>query len=45
MRIEDWFDLMEEHFDLIRSALAELALIRESVLEEIAEKDGEVRIV
>jgi CRP-like cAMP-binding protein len=44
MAIEDWFDLMEEHFDLVRSALAELALIRESLLEEMAEHEGEIRI-
>jgi CRP-like cAMP-binding protein len=32
-RIEDWFDLMEEHFDLVRSALAGLVLERERLLE------------
>jgi CRP-like cAMP-binding protein len=32
-RTEDWFDLMEEHFDLVRSALAGLALERERLAE------------
>jgi CRP-like cAMP-binding protein len=32
-RIEDWFDLMEEHFDLVRSALAGLVLERERLLD------------
>jgi CRP-like cAMP-binding protein len=44
MRLEDWFDLMEEHFDLIRSALSELTLIREALLEDLAATDGEIRI-
>jgi len=44
MRLEDWFDLMEEHFDLIRSALSELTLIREALLEDLAAADGEIRI-
>jgi CRP-like cAMP-binding protein len=35
-RIEDWFDLMEEHFDLVRSALAGLALERERLLDLVA---------
>jgi CRP-like cAMP-binding protein len=35
-RIEDWFDLMEEHFDLVRSALAGLVLERERLLELVA---------
>jgi CRP-like cAMP-binding protein len=32
-RIEDWFDLMEEHFDLVRAALAGLVLERERLLD------------
>ena len=44
MRLEDWFDLMEEHFDLVRSALSALALIRESLLEELEATNGEVRV-
>ncbi len=43
IRIEDWFDLMEEHFDLVRSALSAMALWREGILEDLAEKSGEVR--
>jgi CRP-like cAMP-binding protein len=34
--IEAWLDLMEEHFDLLRSALAALALRREALLERLA---------
>jgi CRP-like cAMP-binding protein len=44
MRIEDWFDLMEEHFDLVRSALSALALRREAILEDLAEKSAELRV-
>lgn len=33
---EDWLDLMEEHFDLVRSALAGLALERERLLDLLA---------
>jgi CRP-like cAMP-binding protein len=43
MRLEDWLDLMEEHFDLVRSALSALALSREAILDELAEKGGSVR--
>jgi CRP-like cAMP-binding protein len=39
--VEAWFDLMEDHFDLMRSALAALALRRDAVLEQLAnETDG-----
>ncbi len=31
-RVEDWFDLMEEHFEMVRSTLAALALQRETIL-------------
>jgi CRP-like cAMP-binding protein len=44
IRLEDWFDLMEEHFDLVRSALGALARVRESILEELAADAGEVRL-
>jgi CRP-like cAMP-binding protein len=44
LRHEDWFDLMEEHFDLVRSALTQLALVRESILEELEGTDGELRV-
>jgi CRP-like cAMP-binding protein len=43
IRIEDWVDLMEEHFDLVRSALSAMAIWREGILEDLAEKSGEVR--
>jgi CRP-like cAMP-binding protein len=42
-RIEDWFDLMEEHFALVRSALSALALLREDILDDLAAKGGDVR--
>jgi CRP-like cAMP-binding protein len=44
MRTEDWLDLMEEHFDLVRSALSALALRREAILDELAEKSAELRL-
>jgi CRP-like cAMP-binding protein len=44
MRLEDWFDLMEEHFDLVRSALSELALQREAALDELSLGKTEVRV-
>jgi CRP-like cAMP-binding protein len=44
MRIEDWFDLMEEHFDLVRSALSALALRRESILEDLSERSAKLRV-
>lgn len=44
MRLEDWFDLMEEHFDLVRSALAALARQREAILEDLSRDKGELRI-
>ncbi|HEX4447994.1 MAG TPA: cyclic nucleotide-binding domain-containing protein, partial [Polyangiaceae bacterium] len=44
MRHDDWFDLMEEHFDLVRSALSALALLRESILDELEAKNDEVRV-
>jgi CRP-like cAMP-binding protein len=36
LRHEDWLDLMEEHFDLVRSALGQLSLMREAILEQLA---------
>jgi CRP-like cAMP-binding protein len=44
MRHDDWFDLMEEHFDLVRSTLSQLAVIREGLLEELEATDGEIRL-
>jgi hypothetical protein len=34
--LEDWFDEMEEHFDLVRSALGGLALLRDEIIEDLA---------
>ena len=42
LRLEDWFDEMEEHFDLVRSALGGLALLREGILEDLARESGEL---
>jgi CRP-like cAMP-binding protein len=35
-RIEDWFDLMEEHFDMVRSALGGMELQRHQLLDQLA---------
>jgi CRP-like cAMP-binding protein len=40
--LEDWFDLMEEHFDLARSALGGLSLRREEILNQLADGPGEI---
>lgn len=37
-RVEDWFNLMEEHFDMVRSALAALSATRENLLLELDEE-------
>jgi CRP-like cAMP-binding protein len=42
--LADWFDRMEEHFDLVRSALSALALMREAILEDLAAREGELRL-
>jgi CRP-like cAMP-binding protein len=34
-RVDDWFDLMEEHFDMVRSALSALSSRREELLDEL----------
>ncbi len=34
LRVEDYLNVMEEHFDLVRSALSELARLREVILAE-----------
>jgi CRP-like cAMP-binding protein len=38
--IESWFDLMEEHFDLVRSTFSALMVRRELLLEHLAEASG-----
>ncbi len=40
--IRAWFDLMEEHFELVRSTLGALASRRELLLEHLAEVTGGV---
>ncbi len=44
MRLEDWFDLMEEHFDLVRSALSELARRREAMLDDLSTGKDHLRV-
>ena len=44
MSLEDWFDLMEEHFDLVRSALSAIALPREAILDDLSASTGELRV-
>ncbi len=44
MRLEDWFDLMEEHFDLVRAALSGMALQREAILGDLSTGRGELRV-
>jgi CRP-like cAMP-binding protein len=38
--IEAWFDLMEEHFDMVRSTLGAFLARRELLLEHLAEASG-----
>jgi CRP-like cAMP-binding protein len=40
-----WFDLMEEHFDVVRSTLGALGARREALLEHIASSRDEVLIL
>jgi CRP-like cAMP-binding protein len=40
--IEAWFDLMEEHFDLVRSTLAALARRREILIDHLAASEGSI---
>ncbi len=40
--LEDWFDEMEEHFDLVRSALGGLALLRDEIVEDLARGTNEL---
>lgn len=42
MSHDDWFNLMEEHFDLVRSTLSQLAIVREGFLEGLEATDGEI---
>lgn len=44
VRLEDWLDLMEEHFDLLRSALSGMALQREAILDDLSTGKGELRV-
>jgi len=37
-RLEAWFELMDEHFDLVRAAISALALRREALLDHLAEQ-------
>ncbi len=42
LSMEDWFDLMEEHFDLVRSAFTALVELRDSILEQLASQGVEL---
>jgi CRP-like cAMP-binding protein len=37
---DDWFDLLEEHFDMLRSALGTMAKLRDRILEQLAAQSG-----
>ena len=37
---DDWFNLLEEHFDMLRSALGAMALQRDRMLEQMAAQTG-----
>lgn len=38
--IEAWFELMDEHFDMVRAAVSSLGLRREALLNYLAEQDN-----
>jgi CRP-like cAMP-binding protein len=40
LRHDDWFDLLEEHFDMLRSTLGAIAMHRDRMLEQMADKAG-----
>ena len=42
IRVESWFDQMEEHFDLVRAFLGAAAVRREWLLEQVAAEQGEL---
>jgi CRP-like cAMP-binding protein len=42
--VEVWFDLMEEHFDLVKSALAAVGRRREVLLEQMAQGREELEL-
>jgi CRP-like cAMP-binding protein len=37
---DDWFDLLEEHFGMLRSVLGAMATQRDKMLEQLADQDG-----
>ncbi len=37
---DDWFDLLEEHFDMLRAALGAMAMQRDRMLEQLAAQSG-----
>jgi CRP-like cAMP-binding protein len=37
---DDWFDILEEHFDMLRSVLGAMALQRDRMLEQLANDAG-----
>ncbi|WP_394823449.1 cyclic nucleotide-binding domain-containing protein [Pendulispora albinea] len=42
IRVEDWFDLAEEHFDIVLASLASLAADRLRIMERMADEHGDI---
>ncbi len=42
IRVEDWFDLMEEHFDIVLASLGSLAEERLKIMERMADERGDI---
>jgi len=42
VRVEDWFDLAEEHFDIVQASLASLASDRLHIMERMADEHGDI---
>lgn len=43
-RLEAWFELMDEHFDLVRAAISALALRREALLDHLAAQQNGIEL-
>jgi hypothetical protein len=39
-----WFDLLEDHFDLFRALIADLAARREVILDELGAQTGNLEL-
>ncbi|WP_394833273.1 cyclic nucleotide-binding domain-containing protein [Pendulispora rubella] len=42
IKVEDWFDLAEEHFDIVLASLASLASDRLRIMERMADEHGDI---